>query len=70
MLTRAQPVSAVPNPGPSHLANAGGAFVRRGQRPLITGIAISYRVIALPAGLSVVHTEISKVAFGEIFHLY
>jgi hypothetical protein len=34
MLTRAQPVSAVPNPGPSHLANAGGAFVRRGQRPL------------------------------------
>ena len=34
MLTRAQPVSAVPNPGPSHVANAGGAFVRRGQRPL------------------------------------
>jgi hypothetical protein len=39
MLTRAQPLSAVPNPGPNPVANVGGAFTRPWSTAL-TGIAI------------------------------
>ena len=35
------------NPGPSHLANAGGAFVRRGQRPLPGLLSNRIRILRL-----------------------